>query len=244
MATYGSPSGDIPTLSDEQQQALRTFITRHRDETDGQVSINPILLARVVANDKPAAEIDLKGERDHPNFDDPDGYLRSLCDVLDLEMRKIKGVRSWTVGRSQWRLDLLPTVVRITDAYHRRCGFVYGFPTDAIEEFIETDNDVTNYDLVRAGIFSVEEIAYMSFVAYTRRKSLAGFRQQIELGKQIRRRVGRFADVWEMPILDEYASLVYEDVIKAYRGDSIHSPLTIFPPDQTVTREDVLSMFS
>lgn len=245
MATCDSPVGDpIPDLTEAHHSAFREFIVRHRDETERRISINPILLARVVADDKPAAQIYLKGEKTHPDFDDPDRYLHSLCDVLGLAMRQIKGARGWVVGRSSWRLDCLPTVMEPTDAFHRRCGFVYGYPSDAIEEFIETDIDVTNCDLVRAGIFSDEEIAYLTFVPYARRKSLEQFEQRIEMGKQIRRRIGRFADAWELPVLDEYATLLHNDVVDSYRGDATWYPPTLFPPDQSVTREDVLPLFS
>lgn len=243
-AARGSQVGDpIPALSDEQYRALREFIVRHRDETDGRISINPILLARVVADDKPAADIYLKGDKTHPDFDAPDRYLRSLCETLDLELRTIKGSRDWVVGRSRWRLECLPTVMDPTDAYHRRCGFVYGYPEDAIEEFIETDIDVTNCDLVRAGIFAAEEIAYLTFVPYARRKSLEQYEERIKRGKQTRRRLARFADAWDLPVLDDYATLLYNDVVDSYRGDATWSPLTLFPPGQTVDREDVLALF-
>lgn len=89
---------DIPSLSNTQHSVFREFIQRHRDETEGRISVNPIWMARVLARDKPAAEIDLKGEKTHPNFDDSDAYLHDLCDTLDLYTKKIKDFRGWTVS--------------------------------------------------------------------------------------------------------------------------------------------------
>lgn len=237
-------TSDIPHLTDAQHGAVREFVVRHRDETDGRISINPIVLARVVARDKPAADMYLKGEKTHPNFDAPDGYLHRLCDILGLEMRKIKGGRGWVIGRSQWRLDCLPTVLDPSDAYHRRCGFVYGFPTDAIEAFIESSTSIPNCDLVRGGVFPVEDVAYLTFVPYIRRNTLQQVEEQIEQGKQIRRRIGGISDVWDLPELDDYATLHYEDVAAAYQGNATWTPPTLFPPDTSVARDDVLSLFS
>lgn len=234
---------DIPSLSETQQEAFREFTRRYRDESEGRVSINPILLARVVAHEKPAAQIYLSGDT-HPDFNDPSAYLRGLCDPFDLHMRNIKEARGWAIGRSSWRLDLLPTQFSETDAYHRRCGFVYGYPTDAIEDFIETTTKITNCDLVRAGIFSAEEVAYLIFVSHTYHNSLERYEQRIELGKRIRRRIGQLADVWGMPILDDYATLLHDDVAEAYRGNASWNVPTIFPPEKTVSRSDVLSLLS
>lgn len=239
-----SAGGSPPSLSADQHSAFRAFIQRHRDETEGRISVNPILLARVLARDKPAADIDLKGNNTHPAFDDPDQYLHSLCDVLGLAVRKIKGLRSWTVGYSSWRLDLLPTTHSLTTAYHRRCGFVYGYPTDAICDFIETTTKITNCDLVRAGIFSATDMAYLTFVPYTYHNSISKFELLIEEGKAIRERMGHLATVWEMPLLDEYATLLHQDTTDVYLGQGTYPVPTSFPPEQDVTQRDIESLLS
>lgn len=234
--------GSIPPLSAAQHSTFREFIRRHRDETDGRISVNPILLARVLAGDKPAADIDLKGEETHPNFDDPDEYLYSICDTLDLHARKIKGIRSWTVGHSSRWLDLLPTVKSSTDAFHRRCGIVYGYPSDAIENFTETTAKITTYDLIRADIFTKEEITYMTFVPYIYHNSLEWYEWLIERGKEIKTRIGQIATVWDLPLLDEYAQLLYSDNVEIYNGDRGFQFPSMFSPEQTVTRREVVDL--
>lgn len=235
---------DVPDLTSQQRAVIRTFTRRHRDETEGRISVNPIRLVRVVVGDRPTAEIDLKGEETHPNLNDPDAYLHDLCDTFGLHAKKIKGLRSWTVGWSRWRLDLLPTTVSETEGYHRRCGFVYGYPIEAIEDFIETTSRITPCDLVRAGFFSAKEIAYLTFVPYTFHNSLEKFELLIEEGKAIRDRIRKLADVWQLPILAEYATLLHEDTIQAYLGKGTYRVSTSFPPDQEVTKNDVEPLLS
>jgi hypothetical protein len=234
---------DIPSLSDQQYEIVREFIQRHRDESEGRLSIGPILLVRVLASDKPAGHVDIEGET-HPDFGDPHEYIHDLCTTLNLFHRRIKGVRGEVVSPSQWRLDLLPTTLSSTNAHHRRCGFVYGYPTDAICDFIETTTRVTNYDLVRAGIFDVEEIAYLTFVCYTYHNSLKRYEQRIERGKRVRCRIAQIADEWQLPVLDEYATMLQDDVVDAYRGNATWGVPTTFPPDKTVSESDVMSLLS
>lgn len=234
---------DIPDLTSHQREAVREFTSRYRDESEGRVSINPVLLARVLARDKPAAQVYISGET-HPDFDNPDAYLYDLCSTFDLHMKNIKEARGWAIGRSRWRLDLLPTRFSETDAYHRRCGFVYGYPASAIEDFIETTTNITNCDLVRAGIFSAEDVAYLIFVSYHYHNSLKRYEERIEIGKQIRQRLTQLAEVWSLPILDEYATLLHNDVAEAYRGNATWNVPTTFHPEKTVSRSDVLSLLS
>lgn len=247
IVTASDSSGmadDIPSLSPPQRESIHEFIQRHRDETEGRISVNPILLARVVARDKPAADIDLKGDQTHPAFDDPDQYLHSLCATLGLSARKIRGVRSWTVGHSSWRLDLLPTTHAQTTAYHRRCGFVYGYPPDAIEDFIETTTKITTCDLVRAGIFDAEEIAYLTFVSYTYHNSIEKYDRLIDKGRAICKRIGQLATAWELPLLDEYATLLHHDTTQAFLGQGTYSVPTSFPPEQDITQRDIQALLS
>lgn len=229
-------------LTDKQHGAFREFTIRYRDEADGFLSHNPIVLARVVADDKPAAHLYISGDT-HPDFDDPVEYLRSLCNTFGLSMKKIKEVRGWSVGRSRWRLDLLPTRSIKTDAYHRRQGIVYGYPHDAIESFINTELNVTYCDLVRADVFSAEEVAYTAFVSYSRYDSLEEYEKLIERGKRIRRRITELAEAWDLPLLDEYAEMLYDETVAAYRGEG-YSVATMFPPDDDVTKSDVTRLLA
>lgn len=233
----------MPNLSEKQVAAFRKFTRRHIDDNEGRLSVNPIVLARVLAGDKPGGYINLNGET-YPDFGDTDAYIAELCSTLELETRKIKEARGCCISRSDLWLDMLPTVQSSTDAFHRRCGVVYGYPQEAIEDFIETTTEVATCDLVRAGIFNAEEIAYLVFVSFSHNNSLEQYEKQIERGKEIRHRMEELAEAWKLPVLDEYVSLLHSDVVDAYRGNASWGVPTMFHPEETVSKDDVISLLS
>lgn len=230
----------IPELTTEQQHSLGAYIEGHRrDET---FSLNPLKVARVLSGDKRGAYINaIREDRDR----DPDEYLPPLFEALELPARKIDGIDGWNIARTEWRLDLLPTKQTLTDAYHRRCGVFYDYPHEAVEDFIETTIKVTKRDLVRAGVFDAEEVAYLAFVPYTYHNSVERYEMMIREGKKNRHRHSELAVVWDVPELENYADAIYQDFVAAYSGTGgTFSPPMMFPPDQNISLTDVEPLLS
>lgn len=232
-----------PELTDEQHYALREYTTQNR-EVDGKLAVHPISLARVLAHDKPAAYVDtVTGVA--PQDNSPADYLAEIIDRIDLPARQGDG-SGWIVARTSWRLDLLPTTESRNNAYHKRCGVVYGYPQEAIEHFINfKEVNVTRCDLARAGVFPADEIAFTVFVPYAHRGSIEKYEEMIEKGKAIRRRITELSRAWDLPELDEHAEEVYQDVAKVYAGDGgTFKPATTFPPDADVSKNDIVPLLS
>lgn len=246
MATCDLPEeSTIPDLTESQHRALREYTERHR-AAPGKLAPHPITIARVLARDKPAACVDPVTGVTPDDYSGPDEYLPAIFERMDLAVRQIDGIDGWHVARSAWRLDLLPTTNSLSDAYHRRCGVVYGYPPSAIEHFINfPEVKVTHCDLARADIFPAEEIAYTIFVPYTHEKTEGKYEELITKGKSIRNRISQLSDVWELPELDAHAEAVYQDVAAVYSGeDGTFNAPTMFPPDEEVTPRDVESLLS
>lgn len=238
---HTSPVGDpIPDLTTAQYDALCSYVTAHHDEAT--YSLNPLTLTRILADDKRGGYINcIRENRDG----DPDEYLPPLFEQLGLHARQITSVDGYNVARTSWRLELLPSEQTFSDAYHRRCGLFYDYPQVAVEDFIATTINVTNRDMVRSGIFKAEEISYTSFVSYTYHNNIEKYNEMIEKGKSIYYRYKQLSEAWDMPILETYATAVYEDMVSVYSGSggSFNAPM-MFPPDQDITRRDVESQLS
>lgn len=207
---------DVPNLSDKQYHALREFIILHREE--GTCSATPTRLARVLAHDKPATLLQTPSEITLPRDCSPDEYLVDLLDQIGFPHRQVVGVPGWIVSSSSWRLDLLPTTkntFRLPDAYHKRLGVVFGYPSEAIDYFIHKDgSEPTKFDLVESGTFNANEVAYTRFVCYGYPKTQEKFENYISSGIEIRRRINQLAREWDMPELDALADEVYNDEVK------------------------------
>lgn len=231
METYTTPADDpIPDLSDEQYRALCEFTQRHRDEDT--CSTTPVRLARVLAHDKPATLILTPPEISPPRGQScsPEEYLVTLLDRIECLYRQVDGLSGWIVASSAGRLDLLPTVKTLCDAYHRRLGVVFGYPADAIDYFINNDNSrSTKIDLVQSGTFDAEEAAYTKFICYSHPKTREKFEHHISIGRAIRQRISQLARVWGLPELDALADDVYNEEVTALKEGERQSA-----PDLTI----------
>lgn len=194
---------------DEQYDALRDFINRHREE--GTCSATPIRLARVLAHDKPSTLLQSPPEISTSR----DDYLVSLLDRIGFPYRQVDGVPGWIVAPTEWRLDLLPTSkneFKQPDAYHKRLGVVFGYPQEAIDYFIhKDDSEPSKFDLVKSGEFNADEVAYTRFVSYGYPKTQEKYKHHISTGKDIRRRINQLSHEWNMPELDALADDVYNE---------------------------------
>lgn len=230
MDARDSPGGDIPDLSEKQYSALREYIVRHRHEDT--CSTTPLRLARVLAHDKPATLILTPPEVTPPSEQAPDEYLVALLDRIEFPHRQVGGLPGWIVASSPGRLDLLPTVKNgvFSDAYHRRLGVVFGYPSEAIDYFIHKDgSESTKSDLVQSGEFDATEVAYTRFVCYDYPKTRAKYEHHIAIGREIRQRISQLARAWDLPVLDALADESYDDEVQALKngGRSSTSTLTI-----------------
>lgn len=202
-----------PDLTDEQYCALRDFIIRHREE--GTCSATPIRLARVLAEDKPATL--LPSSPDFPTAEDD--YHASLLDRIGYPYRQVEGIPGWIVSPTGWRLELLPSVkneFRLPDAYHKRLGVVFGYPSDAIEYFIHKDgSESSKYDVVTSDEFNTKEAAYTRFVCHDHPQTKERYDHYISTGKQIRQRISQLAREWNIPELDALADDAYNDEVDA-----------------------------
>lgn len=236
-----SPMNDpIPDLTAEQHAALQSYLEAHY--TEETYSLNPLTLTRLLADDKRGGYINcIRKHRDG----DPDEYLPPLFDQLGLYTRQIDGVDGYDVARTAWRLELLPSKKTLTDSYHRRCGLFYDYPQWAVEDFIITTVNVTQRDMVRSGVFEAEEISYLIFVPYTYHNNIEKYNELIENGKAIHHRYKQLSNVWCMPILETYATAVYDDTVAVYSGNGgSFSPPMMLPPDEKITKSDVEPLLS
>lgn len=230
----------LPHLTVTQRCLFRDYIIRHKDAET--YSKNPINLARVLIGDRPAAALTPLLKIDVPNeYDDADEYVPAMVSEMGLQYRTLVDHFDVYISSSSKRLDLLPTVKVMNDAFHRRLGVVLGYPPDAVERFIKTSISVTWLDLIRADIFTPKTVAYTVFVPFSiYDKSLPKYNEAINHGKQIKQRIHECAHEWEMTELDEYAEILYADAIDSYaqNGGSFR-PGTSVPWDQTITPSDL-----
>lgn len=241
-----APVGDpIPELTDAQHSALREYTERHRTAPE-KLAPHPMTIARVVAQDRPAAHVTPitgvvpSGSADH------DEYLPDVFGRMGLHTCQMEGDDGWYVARTAWRLDLLPPAATFTAAYHRRCGVFFGYPPDAVDWFIEhPDVHVTHCDIGRSGIIPPEDVAYEIFIPYMHKKSIERYADVIAKGKAIRRRITELSSVWDLSGLDAHAQAVYDDVATVYAGGEglFNAPMR-FPPDVDVTPRDVEPLLS
>lgn len=247
MASGDSPVGDsIPDLTEQQYEALREYTKRHR-QVEGQFAPHPCLLARVVAGDKPAACVDPVAAVVPEGYADSDDYLPDVFGRMGVHPTQIANDDSWHVSRTEWRLDLLPNEASYSDAYHRRCGVFYGYPKDAIEWFINESLNITatHSDVARSGVIPPEDMAYLIFVSYSHRRELDQYRELINRGKAIRRRIDGLSRAWDLPGLAAHADDVYDDCASVYAGNGgSFDALSVFPPDVDVTKKDVRKLLS
>jgi hypothetical protein len=206
-------------MSITQRRAFSRYVTEHYHQ-DGW-SRTPLRLALVVAGDKPATLFD-----PHP-WAFPDSPLQSpacglpLLDQLNLAYKRIQDLPGVIVAAAAGRLDLLPTVMNPCDAYHRRLGVVFGYPSTAIEYFLQKDDVPTpSHEYVDQGRFAASEMAYSGFVFYTPEDSTAGYERAIAVGKATRARLSELAASWEIPALETLADGVYEEYRAECAGES------------------------
>lgn len=241
-----APVGDpIPKLTAEQRAALREYTSHYRQAEDTLGSY-PLVVARVLARDKPAACVKPVSDIVPDGYDGHDAYLPDVFGRMGLDTCQIVGDESWYIARTAWRLDLLPTEAIYTEAYHRRCGVFFGYPPAAIEHFImHPDVTVTHCDVARAGLIAADDLAYLIFISYAHEKTMERYQDLIARGKAIRRRLSELSETWDVPVLDAQAETVYQSVAAAYAGEGgLYSPPTTFPPDHDVTPSDVEPLLS
>lgn len=245
MASGDSPVGDpIPELTDRQSRALKEYLDRHRRLRD-KLAPHPMLIARVLADDKRGASVKPVTGVVPDGYADHDEYLPDLFERMGLSVTRMDGTDAFFVSRTAWRLGFLPDETSLSDAYHRRCGVFFGYPPDAIEYFINSDGvAVTHCDIARSGVIPAEDIAYLVFVSYTHEQSLDQFDQMITLGKRLRARITELSAAWDLPGLDAHAEDVYQDYVAAFSGDggTWNPPMTIHP--DVVTEDDVRPLLS
>lgn len=234
------PSAPTPAITDTQHRLLTDYIQRHNDA--GTYSMNPIHLARVLAGDRPAGALTPLHDIDVPDeYDDVDEYVPELAEQMGLYHRTIGEYFDVYVSFSSRRLDLLPTVKVMNDAFHKRLGVVLGYPPSAVDRFLEESVSVTWMDMVRAEIFDPEDVAFTVFVPYAYHGSLSKYRELIDVGKDIKQRMHHRARMWDMDNLNEYVDDVYDDAIASYAGDDGGSfnPGTSVPLDEQITPSDL-----
>lgn len=232
--------GGRKELTDTQQTALGRY-AELRHET-GVALREPLWLALVIAGDKPAcftgqgleppsnvprngwafelAEQAVPKDMDLEviSFDEamPDMTVADALDEFDLAYQEMGGA-GWYVARTSWRLGLLPTVRKGTvgvEAYHRRLGCFFGYSHQDIEYFIESEPPRTSAtDLVEAGAFEPEEIAYTTFVPERYAGSIDRYERAIETGKTIHERINDLAKKWDIPPLETLVETVYKNAI-------------------------------
>lgn len=241
-----TPVGNhIPDLTTTQYDAFREYTHRHRQLRD-KLAPHPILIARVLADDKRGASMKPPTGVVPDEYDGQVDYLQDLFEQMGLVVSQRYDNEWYYVARSAWRLDLLPTNSTYTDAYHRRCGVFFDYPLDAIDAFINSDEvQVTLYDIARAGLIDPADIAYLSFVSYLHRTTIPAYEKLIEQGKDNRERIAELSNTWDIPALDIHANDVYEDYVAAYSGSgSTWTPPMTIPPDADVTADDVRPLLS
>ncbi|UPM42304.1 hypothetical protein [Halocatena salina] len=203
------------TLTERQRCELGRYFERHA-ENDACYR-DPLLLALVVAGDKPAAEISATefAFPEHPWT--PHRGLIALCELFELSYRRIgQGTgNDWFIAPTDGRLDLLPSSEKAdrNRAWHRRLGVVLGYPPEAIDFFIDTDGTERTRprDLLKRGVFSPEELAYTRFVFYIHDDSINGYERAIETGRAVRARFTELAEMWHLPALAAIADDVFEE---------------------------------
>lgn len=214
-----SPRGEALTAT--QRTALNEYFERHHaSETPTRT---PLLLALVLAGDKPATHITPASWAFSGTSCETDTHFRAFLDTLGLAAHHLTGMSGWFVAPSRGRFGLLPSTARTraNAAWHRRLGIVFGYPSAAIEYFIHTDHEDRTQPKERlaAGEFGSEEMAYTEFVFYVHDDSLDGYTQAIETGKTVRARFTDLATRWDLPVLDALADEVYQEAVAVYTGD-------------------------
>jgi hypothetical protein len=149
--------------------------------------------------------------------------MKELLDLFDCDYRRIYGTPDLLVAQSTGRFGFLPTVKNADcGAYHRRLGVVFGYPSTAIECFIQYEGTRTQpRDLVNASVFSATELAYTIFVSYMPEESTAGYERAIARGRATRTRLTTLAHKWDLPVLETVADAVYEAYVALYAGDAM-----------------------
>jgi hypothetical protein len=207
------------SLSATQRRAFSQYVRVHCH--DDSWFRTPLRLALVLAGDKPATLIDpCPWAFPESPLQSPDCAL-PLLDQLNLAYKRIRDLPGVIVAASSGRLELLPTVMNPCDAYHRRLGVVLGYPSTAIEYFLQKDGVPTPaHEYVEHGLFEASEMAYTGFVFYTPEDSNAGYRRAITAGKATRAHLSELADSWEIPALETLADGIYEEYRAECSGES------------------------
>ncbi len=198
----------LETLSEEQRDVFRRFITIRRE--DWFNIHQPIWFALVLTRDRPASLISTL--ETHPESDLPEVSTTELAEVFDLQYRRLSD-DDIVVSRTQWRLDMLPTSdTDVNNAFHRRYGCTLGYPRYDIEKFIENETVTCDWDgsLSLEG-FDKKELAYTTFVPYQPADSADGIKRAITTGKSNRQTIAECANQWRIPALDNFANLIYYD---------------------------------
>ncbi len=193
----------ITTIIDDERQALRDYLG-NCVENELFNDLQPLLFVLVLSGDKPAMAFDPRDEEfpDYP-FAARKGF-RELCETFDLALETRLGTPFWVVAPVHGRLDLLPTSNRSkrTKAWERRLGVVFGYPPDAVESFINRDEDwMDARERVRDGRFSAEEMRDVGLLGYRCENTQQGYEKAILDGRHIYRRLTSLAEEWNLPEL-------------------------------------------
>lgn len=199
---------------DELTESQRCEFGRWLQANADHDSVEPALkLTLVVSGDKPAVFI---------SSEEWDEHFFELIDWLDLTVHQMNQMPGWFVAPVHGRLDLLPSNglhEPKNAAWHRRLGVVLGYPTDAIEYFINRDSQTGAHERVENDDFSPDEIAFADFVFYRHDDSINGYEQAIADGKAIRARFFELAHMWDVPVIESLAEAFYQRSVEIYRGE-------------------------
>lgn len=196
----------ITTISDDERQALRTYLG-NCVENERFRTIRPLLFVLVLAGDKPACTMQPSKEAFPDNPFAPQMGLKELCSQLGVVAHHRRALSWWFVAPVEGRLDLLPANDRTerNEAFVRRLGVILGYPPAAVERFIEQGTAwIEPHERVASGQFSPDEMADAGFIVYRHDDSVEGYEWAVRHGRQARQRLESLAEQWAIPELSAY----------------------------------------
>ncbi|WP_330633610.1 hypothetical protein [Halocatena halophila] len=199
---------EIPELSMDQRLVLSEYFSAFCNT--GEAFREPVRLALVLANEKPATIVDPPPDMCPWSPLSTPHCAVKLLDSLNLEYQKITDSPGWFVAKNSMWLEMLPSTKTVNDAYHRRLGTVMGYPHNAIEEFVDNGgNALAPRDYVDQGIFTASEIGYTAFVCYLPINTENSYQQVISLGKERYRLLQQLSNQWGIPNLGTLTDNIY-----------------------------------
>lgn len=196
----------ITTISDDERQALRTYLGNCVESGHFQ-TIRPLMFVLVLSGDKPACTMQPTRDEFPSNPFAPQLGLKKLCGRLGVVAHHRRALSWWFVAPVDGRLDLLPSNDRAerNEAFVRRLGVILGYPPAAVERFIEQDCAWTEpHEHVAAGQFSPDEMVDAGFIVYRHDDSVEGYEWAVRHGKRVRLRLEGLAETWKIPELTAY----------------------------------------